>query len=68
MLFHKNVANMITRFTAIMGNAGINIAEMTNKSKGDMAYTIIDLDSPLTEEVREQLSGVDGVVRVRVIK
>ena len=68
MLFHKNVANMITRFTAIMGNAGINIAEMTNKSKGDMAYTIIDLDSPLTEEVRGQLSGVDGVVRVRVIK
>lgn len=68
MLFHRNVANMITRFTAIMGNAGINIAEMTNKSKGDMAYTIIDLDSPLTGEVTDQLAKVDGVVRVRVIK
>lgn len=68
MVFHKNVANMITRFTAIMGNAGINIAEMTNKSKGEYAYTILDLDSALPEDVKAQLEGVEGVSLVRVIK
>ena len=68
MVFHRNVANMITRFTAIMGNAGINIAEMTNKSKGDMAYTIIDIDSRLPQGVADELVNVDGVVRMRIIK
>ncbi len=67
-VLHRNVANMITGFTAIMGAAGINIAEMTNKSKGDVAYTILDLDSPVSDEVVGKLSAVNGVFRVRVIK
>lgn len=68
MLFHKNVANMITNFTTIMGKAKINIAAMTNKSKGDMAYTIIDLDEDIPSLVMDDLAKVEGVVRIREIQ
>ena len=51
-----------------MGDSGVNIAEMTNKSKGDIAYTLFDLDSPVTPEIVEKMSAIDGVLRVRVIK
>jgi D-3-phosphoglycerate dehydrogenase / 2-oxoglutarate reductase len=59
---------MITSFTAIMGAAGINIAEMTNKSRGEVAYTILDLDSAISDEVAGKLAAADGVFRVRKIK
>ena len=65
---HKNVANMITQFTAVFGAAGINIDNMLNKSKGDYAYTLLDTDSAVTTELVEKLSAIDGVIRVRVIK
>lgn len=67
-IFHRNIANMITQFTSVCGDAGINIAEMTNKSKGDVAYTLMDLDTPVTPEVVARLSRIDNVFRVRVIK
>ncbi len=67
-VLHRNLPNMITKFTAIMGGAGINIAEMTNKSKGDYAYTILDIDSAVSPEVLEQLQQAEGVFRVRVIR
>lgn len=66
-LFHKNQANMITNFTRIMGAESVNIAEMSNKSRGDVAYTIIDTDTKVSKAVISQLSEVDGVYRVRVI-
>ena len=67
-IFHRNATNMISRFTQIMGGAGMNIAEMTNKSKKDIAYSVFDLDSPVSAEVVEKLAAIDGVFRVRVIK
>ena len=67
-IFHKNIANMITRFTAVMGEAGINISDMTNKSRGEVAYTLIDVETKVPEEQVEQLKAVDGVFRVRVVK
>ncbi len=67
-IYHKNVANMITQFTAVFGAAGINIDNMTNKSKGDYAYTLLDTDSAVTAELVEKLSAIEGVIRVRVIK
>ncbi len=67
-VFHKNKANMITKFTSIMGDAGINIAEMSNKSRGDYAYTILDIDDPIPADVAKALETADGVLRVRVIK
>lgn len=67
-IFHKNIANMITKFTACFGDNGINITDMMNKSKGEVAYTMIDVESAPTAEIVEKLSGIEGVFRVRVVK
>ncbi len=67
-IFHKNVANMISKFTAAFGEAGINITDMTNKSRGEVAYTMMDLEAPATAEIIEKLTAIDGVFRVRVVK
>jgi D-3-phosphoglycerate dehydrogenase len=67
-IFHKNVANMISQFTTVLGTAGMNISDMTNKSKGDYAYTLIDLEDTVTDEMVKKLSKVDGVIRVRVVR
>ena len=65
---HKNVANMIGQFTSILGNAGVNIDSIANKSRGDFAYTLIDVDAPIPAEVVDQLKKSEAVIRVRVIK
>lgn len=67
-IFHKNIANMITKFTACFGDNGINISDMTNKSRGEVAYTMLDVESPATSDIVEKLSAIDGVFRVRVVK
>ena len=51
-----------------MGNNNINISDMTNKSRGDFAYSLLDIDSPVTESAIEQLKEIEGVLKVRVIK
>ncbi len=65
---HKNVPNMLTRFTALFSKDGVNIENMMNKSRGDYAYTILDICSDSTDEVVKELEAMDGVIRVRVIK
>lgn len=67
-IFHKNIANMITKFTAEFGEKGINISDMVNKSRGEYAYTMLDVESAPTEEIIDALRGIDGVIRVRVVK
>ena len=59
---------MLGAFTTVMGNAGVNISDMTNKGKGDYAYTMMDLESEATEEIVKALVAVDGVLKVRIIK
>lgn len=65
---HKNIPNMLTQFTGIFAKDGINVPDMVSKSKGDFAYTILDVDSPITDKIVEDLKAIDGVVRVRVVK
>ena len=65
---HKNEANMIGTFTSILGNAKVNIDAIANKSRGDVAYTLIDVDSPAPAEVVDALKKSAAVIRVRVIK
>ena len=67
-IFHKNIANMISQFTNRIGSAGYNISDMTNKSKGDLAYTMIDCETEITDDLIKSLSEIDGVYRVRVVK
>ncbi|MDE7251784.1 MAG: phosphoglycerate dehydrogenase [Acetatifactor sp.] len=67
-IFHKNIANMITKFTAEFGDKGINITDMMNKSRGEYAYTMLDIETPAPEEVVKALEAIDGVFRVRIVK
>ena len=67
-ILHKNVKGMIGQYTSVLGDADINVADMTNKGKGEYAYALLDVDSPVTEEVVEKLKGIDGVLKVRIIK
>ena len=67
-IFHKNIANMITKFTACFGDNGINISDMMNKSKGEVAYTMMDIETPATQDMIKTLQSIDGVFRVRVVK
>lgn len=46
----------------------MNISDMTNKSKGDYAYTLIDLETPATQEIIDKLDEIEGVLKVRIIK
>lgn len=67
-ILHKNIAGTIAKFASVFGDANINIEDMTNKSKGDYAYTLMDLGTPATAEVVEKLSAMEGVLKVRVVK
>lgn len=67
-ILHKNIANMITQFTAAFGEAGINISDMTNKSRGEYAYTLMDIEQTADNKIIEHLKGIPGVFRVRVVK
>ena len=66
-ILHKNIPNMIGQFTALLAKDNVNIDDMTNKSRGEYAYTMIDVDSEVTAEVVEGLETIEGVRRVRVI-
>lgn len=67
-ILHKNIKNMIGQYSSVLGEAGVNIADMTNKSRNDYAYSLLDLDAPATADVVEKLAAIDGVLKVRVIK
>ena len=63
-----NKPNMIVTFTSILSGEGINIPNMTNKSRGEAAYTLIDCDTCPEESVIDRLRAVPGVKKVRVIR
>ena len=65
---HKNVVNMIRQFTHVLGDAGVNISDLSNKSKGEYAYTMIDIETPATETLADELRKIEGVLKVRIIK
>ena len=67
-ILHKNIANMITQFSGAFGEAGINISDMTNKSRGEYAYTLFDIEKPADEKIIARLNSINGVFRVRVVK
>ena len=68
LLLHHNIPNMLGQFTKILAEDNINIADLSNKSKGGYAYTMIDIDSEITLEAVEELRAVKDVLKVRVIK
>ena len=67
-LLHRNIPNSLGQFTAAIAGENINIDGLMNKSRGEFAYTMLDLDHSPSEAVLEQLSGMEGVLRVRLVK
>jgi len=62
---NANVPNMLGQISSTMAKAGLNIHTMINKSKGEMAYTLVDIDSPVDDGVIASLAGIAGVLSVR---
>ena len=66
-VLHRNIPNMIGQITAVLAAEGINISDMTNKSKDKFAYTMVDLEQKAAEEAQERIRSIDGVLRVRAM-
>lgn len=67
-ILHKNIPNMIGQFTALLAEKNMNIEVMTNKGRKEYAYTMLDVDGTVSEDVEAQLAAVEGVLKVRVIR
>ena len=67
-VMHLNVPNMIGQMTGTMASSGINISDMTNKSREKYAYTLMDLDKQPDAQIVKKLEAINGILRVRVIK
>jgi D-3-phosphoglycerate dehydrogenase len=64
---NANVPNMLGQISTAMAQAGLNIHNMVNKSRGEMAYTLVDVDSPVGDAVLDHLRGIEGVLAVRYL-
>ena len=67
-LLHQNIPNMIGQITSAFAKNGYNISDLTNKSKGSKAYTLIDIESKASDSLVKELNAIDGILKVRVIK
>lgn len=69
LVANRNVPNMVSQISAVLGAEGLNIDNMLNKKRGEMAYNIIDVDKPVIDEsIREKLLAIDGIFMVRIIQ
>ncbi|GAB4348325.1 MAG: phosphoglycerate dehydrogenase [Gammaproteobacteria bacterium] len=64
---NANVPNMLGQISTDLANAGLNIRDMLNQSRGDLAYTVVDVDSEIPRETVEQIAAIDGVLGVRTL-
>jgi D-3-phosphoglycerate dehydrogenase len=65
---NENVPKMLGSISTVMADAGLNIHDMVNKSRGDLAYTVVDCDSEISDAVIDKLSRIEGVLSVRAIQ
>ena len=66
-IIHKNEPGVISAITGILTNANLNIENMVNKGKKDVAYTMLDVTGTIADDLMGQLSGIDSVIRVRIL-
>ena len=66
-VMHKNIPNMLAQISAVLAGDGVNIASMTNKSRKDLAYTVLDVEGALGDSVADEITSIDGVIRVRIL-
>ena len=66
-VLHKNVPGMLANITSLFGRDGVNVENLSNKSRGDYAYTMVDVNTRITDQVANELRAIPGVIRVRVL-
>ncbi len=66
-VIHKNIPNMLTKITGLISDDGINIENLLNKSRGDYAYTMLDIDGADVAQLEQEISAIEGVIKVRII-
>lgn len=66
-IIHRNIPAMLANITAQLSGDGVNVENMTNKSRGDFAYTLVDVGSQVEKSVIDDIRAIDGIIRVRVI-
>ena len=66
-VLHRNVPTMLAQISTIISNAGINIDTMTNRSRKEYAYTVVDINGDVSQDVLDRVQSIDGVIRVRKI-
>ena len=67
-ILNKNIPSMLGKITGIMSDLNVNIRDLTNKSKGDFAITLMDIDAEVTEEQFKSALDIDGIIRIRIIR
>jgi D-3-phosphoglycerate dehydrogenase len=67
VIANENVPNMVGQISTALASANLNIADLLNKSRGEVAYTLIDIDGSVPAPVIDELCGIEGVLSVRVI-
>ena len=67
-ILNKNIPSMLGKITGIMSDLNVNIRDLTNKSKGDFAVTLMDIDAEVTEEQFKSALDIDGIIRIRIIR
>ena len=66
-VLHKNIPNMLAQISSVVSADGVNIDAMVNKSRKDYAYTILDVEGGINDDVAADIMKVDGIIRVRVL-
>jgi D-3-phosphoglycerate dehydrogenase len=64
---NANVPNMVGQISTALASGGLNISDLLNKSRGDIAYTLVDVDGPIPDSIVERIAGIEGVLSMRVI-
>ena len=66
-VLHRNIPNMLAQISSLVSACGVNIASMTNKSRKDLAYTLLDVEGAVADDVADKIAAIDGVIRVRIL-
>ena len=66
-VLHRNIPNMLAQISSVVSACGVNIASMTNKSRKDLAYTLLDVEGAVCDDVADKIAAIDGIIRVRIL-
>ena len=66
-VLHKNIPNMLAQISSVVSACGVNIESMTNKSRKELAYTVLDVVGAVADDVTDKIAAIDGIIRVRVL-